>query len=91
MLHQSRGVEPICCEISRDIEELSRGQKVTRSVDLAIERCQDCDKNQLKSSINNLVVERCRATMKLYKINTSSLVSWIDLHGFNTRLELLKY
>ena len=32
------------------VEELSRGQKLSRSIHLAIERCQDCDKKQLKSS-----------------------------------------
>ena len=47
------------------VEELARGRKVAWSINLAIERCQDCDKNQLKSSIDNLAVERCRATMKL--------------------------
>ena len=49
---------------------------------LAVEKCRDCDNNQLKSSTDSLAIE-------LKKISTSSLVSWTDLHGFNTRLELL--
>ena len=43
------------------IKELSRGQKLSRLIDLAIERFQDCDKKQLKSSIDKLGIERCRA------------------------------
>ena len=34
------------------VEELLRGQKVTRSIDLAIEKCQDCNIKQLKSSVD---------------------------------------
>ena len=63
-----------------------------------IERYRDCDNNQLKSSIDSLVVERCRAAVELsvrrcraicpaLMNNFSSLVSWSNLHGFNTRLE----
>ena len=63
-----------------------------------IERCRDCDNNQLKSSIDSLAVERCRATVELsvrrrWAIypdlinNFSSFVSWSNLHGFNTRLK----
>ena len=37
------------------------GWKVARLIDLAIERCQDCDKKKLKSSIDSLAVKRCRA------------------------------
>ena len=44
---------------------MSRGQKFAQSIDLAIERCQDCDKKQLKSSIDKPGVERCRAAIKL--------------------------
>ena len=47
------------------IEELSRGQKVARSIDLAIEKCRDCDNNQLRSSIDSLAVERCRVAIEL--------------------------
>ena len=37
------------------------------SIDLlAIERCRDCDNNQLKSSINILVVKRCRVAVELF-------------------------
>ena len=47
----SRGVH---CKKSlmdqRGIEELLRGQELSRLIHLAIERCQDCDKNQLKST-----------------------------------------
>ena len=42
------------------IEKLSKGQKVARSIDQAIERCRDYNKKQLKSSIEKLGVERCR-------------------------------
>ena len=63
-----------------------------------IERCWDCDNNQLKSSIDSLAVERCRAAVELsvrrcqaicsaLMNNFSSLISWSNLHGFNTRLE----
>ena len=38
------------------VEELSRGQKFARLIDLAIERCRDCDKKQLKSSKDKLGV-----------------------------------
>ena len=64
----------------------------------AIERCRDCDNNQLKSSIDSLAIERCRAAVEIFVhrcraicpalMNSfSSLVSWSNLHGFNTRLE----
>ena len=64
----------------------------------AIERCRNCDNNQLKSSIDSLAVERCRVAIELsvHKCRAicpalmnsfSSLVSWSNLHGFNTRLE----
>ena len=63
-----------------------------------IERCQNCDNIQLKSSINSLAVERCREVVELsvrrcqaicptLMNNFSSLVSWFNLHGFNTKLE----
>ena len=42
-----------------------RGQKFARSIDLAIERCRDCDKKQLKSSKDKPGVERCRAAIEL--------------------------
>ena len=47
------------------IEHLSRGQKVARSIDLAIKRCRDCDKKQLKSSIEKLGVKRCRGAVEI--------------------------
>ena len=64
----------------------------------AIERCRNCDNNQLKSSIDSLAVERCRAAIELsvrkcraicptLMNNFFSLVSWSDLYGFNTRLK----
>ena len=64
----------------------------------AIERCWDYDNNQLKSSIDSLAVERCWVAVKLsvrkcqaiclaLMNNFSSLVSWSNLHVFNTRLE----
>ena len=33
-------------------------------IDLTIERCQNCDKKQLKSSIDKLAIERCRDCLK---------------------------
>ena len=57
-----------CKRISMDqeaVEKLSRGYKVSRSIDLAIERCRDCDKKQLKSSIEKPGVKRCRGTIKI--------------------------
>ena len=69
------------------------------SIDLtAIERCRNCDNNQLKSSIDSLAIERCRAAIELsvrkcraicptLMNNFFSLVSWSDLYGFNTRLK----
>ena len=46
------------------IEELSRGHEISRSVHLAIERYQDCDKNQLKSSIDKLGVKEVSSLLK---------------------------
>ena len=49
----SRGVH---CKKSlmdqRGIEELLRGQELSRSIHLAIKRCRDCDKNQMRISID---------------------------------------
>ena len=42
------------------IEKLSRGQELSRSIHLAIEKCRDCDEKQLKSSTDKPGVERCR-------------------------------
>ena len=36
----------------KSVEKLLRGQELSRSIHLAIERCRDCDKNQLKISID---------------------------------------
>ena len=47
------------------VKELSKGQKLSRSIHLAIERCQDCDKKQLKSSIDKLGIERCRGAIEI--------------------------
>ena len=47
------------------VEELSRGHKVSRSIYLAIERCEDCDKKQLKSSIDKLGIKRCRGAVEI--------------------------
>ena len=43
---------------ARWIEELSRGRKLSRLIHLAIERCRDWDKKQLKSLIDKLGIER---------------------------------
>ena len=75
--------------------------KETRALSIdppAIERCWNCDNNQLKSLIDSLTVERCRAAIEIsvrrchaicpaLMNNISSLVSWSNLHGFNTKLE----
>ena len=47
------------------VEKLLRGYKVSRLIDLAIERCRDCDKKQLKSSIEKPGVKRCRGAIKI--------------------------
>ena len=47
------------------VEELLRGQKLSRSIHLAIERCRDCDKNQLKSSTDKPSIERCRGSVEV--------------------------
>ena len=47
------------------VEELSRENKVSQSIDLAIERCRDCDKKQLKRSIDKLGIERCRGAVEI--------------------------
>ena len=44
---------------SRGVEKLSNRQEISQSIHLAVERCQDCDKNQLKISIEKPGVERC--------------------------------
>ena len=47
------------------IDDLSRRQKLSQSIHLAIERCRDCDKNQLKSSIDKPTAERCRGSVEV--------------------------
>ena len=59
ILDRSRGVEQVSSLSVVSYRELSKGQKVARSIDLAIERYRDCDKKKLKSSIDSLNVERC--------------------------------
>ena len=54
----------------RSVKELSRGQKVSRSINLAIERCRDCDKKKLKTSTDKPGVERCRASVEVQKHQT---------------------
>ena len=39
------------------IKKPLRGQELSQSIHLAMERCQDCDKNQLKSSTDKLGIE----------------------------------
>ena len=51
----SRDVHSKTCSMDRGgIEKLSRGQELSQSIHLAIERCRDCDKKQLKSSTDRL-------------------------------------
>ena len=44
----------------RGVEKLSSRQEISWLIHLTIERCRDCDKNQLKISIEKLGVKRCR-------------------------------
>ena len=46
------------------IKKLLRGQKDSRSIYLVIERWRDCDKKQLKSSIDSLGVEELSRLLK---------------------------
>ena len=65
----SRGVHCKTSLMDRGgIEELlRRGQELSRSIYLVIERCRDCDKNHLNSSTDSLAIERCRAAIELLK------------------------
>ena len=47
------------------VEKLSRRQEISRSIHLAVERCRDCDKNQLKISIEKVGVERCQGAIEI--------------------------
>ena len=60
-LNWLRGVEMLLSQPRwiESCQEAMEGTKVSRSIDLAIERCWDCDKKQLKSSIDKLGVEKC--------------------------------
>ena len=51
------------------VEELLRGQKVTRSIDLAIEKCQDCNIKQLKSSMDKQLKSSIKAIEELKNSN----------------------
>ena len=62
----SKGVHNKISSMDRGgIKELSKGQELSRSIHLAIKRCQDCDKKQLKSSIDKPGIERCRDCLKI--------------------------
>ena len=57
-----------CKRISIDreaVEKLSRRQEIFRSIHLAVERCRDCDKNQLKIPIEKSGVERCQGAIEI--------------------------
>ena len=41
------------------------GHKVSRSIHLAIERCRDCNKKQLKSLIDKPSIERCQGAVDI--------------------------
>ena len=58
-LDRSRGVEMLSSQ-PRWIEKLLKGQELSRSIHLTVERCQDCDKKQLKSSTDSQVSRRCQ-------------------------------
>ena len=47
------------------VEELSKGQKLSRSIHLAIESCRDCDKKQLKSSTDKPGIEWCQGSIEV--------------------------
>ena len=47
------------------IKELLKRQEISRLIHLAIERCRDCDKNQLKISTDRLGIERCRVGVEI--------------------------
>ena len=47
------------------IEKLSRRQELSRSIHLAIKRCQECDKKQLKISTDRLGIERYRGAVEI--------------------------
>ena len=53
ILDRSRGVEQVSSLSVVSYRELSKGQKVARSINLTIEKYQDCDKKKLKSSIDS--------------------------------------
>ena len=63
------------------VEELSRTQKDCQSIHLAVERCRDCDKKQLKSSIDKPGVERCRDCLKTVFQEGKN----IDMNAIKTR------
>ena len=63
-LDRSRGVEKLSSQ-PQWIEKLSRRQEISRSIHLAVERCRDCDKNQLKISIEKPGVERCQGAIEI--------------------------
>ena len=80
------------------VKQVSSRQKLSRSIHQLSRSYRDCDKKKLKISIDSLAVERCRDAVKLSVrrclaicpalLNSfSSVVSWSNLHGFNTRLE----
>ena len=64
------------------VEDLSRGQKFSRSIHLAIERCWDCDKKQLKSLTDKLGMETDGGKWDLNRadpIYTSSVILDISI------------
>ena len=63
----SRGVHCKTSLMDRGgIEELlRRGQELSRSIYLAIERCRDCDKNQLRISTDKPGVRRCQGSVEV--------------------------
>ena len=66
-------------ELSRSIYQVSRGvEQLSSYLSAGVERCQ---------AAVELSVRRCRAICPALMNNFSSLVSWSNLHGFNTRLE----
>ena len=70
----SRGVQVSTAKQARWVEELSRGHEISRSIH---HRYRDCDKNQLKSSIDKLGVEEVSRLLK----NSSQEGKNIDMNA----------
>ena len=82
-LDQLRGMEKLSSR-PQQIEQLLRGQELFRSIHLVIERCRDCDKKQLKSSIDKLGVEEVLRSYQDY-------LKTVFQRGKNTDMNAIKH